>query len=375
MSTKKSSRKKSFTLISLGVTVLVVIVLLSVLRFDQLSFFPGEKEVYEIGTYHEQMDTGYSVANVAHLENGDLSFKYKLTEEKAEPFVGLFFKKKEHQDLFYDLTKYNEIVISLSAKEGKRIPINFTVDYEGFTKSVDNDDLTSLPFSCVIEYEGPGEYHLPIEDFKIPSWWFREKNVNDSKVKEDFQNYSFKRVNFFVVGSCQTLGPNKEDEIIISSINFNNNHQKSILFAVIFWVVLMTLNLVWYLMGKKEKVLVPVQMSETDDTEAESKIERLINYIAKNYADPDLKSSKINAELGISTRDIGLLIKEHYSTSFKNYLNTVRLTEVKRLLKETQLSVSEIAYSCGYNNISHFNRLFKAEIGISPKAFREALPE
>jgi AraC-like DNA-binding protein len=40
-------------------------------------------------------------------------------------------------------------------------------------------------------------------------------------------------------------------------------------------------------------------------------------------------------------------------------------------LKETSLSISEIAYLVGYNNVTHFNRVFKEKIGISPSEFKE----
>ena len=80
---------------------------------------------------------------------------------------------------------------------------------------------------------------------------------------------------------------------------------------------------------------------------------------------------KAGIKLGISSREIGTLLKDNLQTSFKNYLNQIRLAEVKRLLKESDLPISDCAYRAGYNNISHFNRVFKNEIGVSPKQFRE----
>lgn len=376
MSTKKSNRKKSLALLFGGSTVVVVIVLMSSLRFDQFDFFPGTKNELSINTYHEILpDDGQSYSKYEFLDNNSLSFQYNLTSKKEEPFAALFLHKKEGVNPFFDFSKYNEITISLSAREAKRIPIYFTVDYEGFTTPNANDDLTSMPFNTIIDYEGPGEYTLSIDQFETPSWWYRHHKKVSKRSKEEFQNFSFERVNYFVVGSCQVLGSNKNDEIIINTLDLGNNNSVNYLIAGILWLVLTIASLVWYYLGKKEKVLVPIKLSEIDEKTNEDRIDQLTNYIAVNYSDPDLKSSKINAELGISTRDVGLLIKENYHTSFKNYLNTVRLTEVKRLLKESNLSVSEIAYSCGYNNISHFNRLFKSEIGISPKAYRDAVPE
>ena len=94
-------------------------------------------------------------------------------------------------------------------------------------------------------------------------------------------------------------------------------------------------------------------------------------FIAKNYANPELSANDLQQSLGISEREIGLLIKNKLDSSFKAYLNSIRLTEVKRLLVETDFPVSDIAYRTGYNNIPHFNRLFKKEMDCTPKEFRE----
>lgn len=60
----------------------------------------------------------------------------------------------------------------------------------------------------------------------------------------------------------------------------------------------------------------------------------------------------------------------HLEPNFKTYSNTIRLTEEKRLLQETDLPISDIAYITGYNHISHFNRVFKKELEVSPRECR-----
>ena len=50
----------------------------------------------------------------------------------------------------------------------------------------------------------------------------------------------------------------------------------------------------------------------------------------------------------------------------------MRLGHASRLLIDTTQSVSEVAYNCGFNNISNFNRLFKKKKGCTPKEFRES---
>ena len=118
------------------------------------------------------------------------------------------------------------------------------------------------------------------------------------------------------------------------------------------------------------KILVPYKINEIDENKNGAKINRIVNYLAIHYAEPELSVQDLEKSLGITAREIGSLIKDELHSSFKSYLNMIRLTEIKRLLVETDLSISDIAYRTGYNNISHFNRVFKAESGVSPKEFR-----
>ena len=53
------------------------------------------------------------------------------------------------------------------------------------------------------------------------------------------------------------------------------------------------------------------------------------------------------------------------------YLIDYRLGIAARMLLTTQLSVAEIGYSCGFNTLSHFNRLFRESKGCTPSEFRE----
>jgi AraC-like DNA-binding protein len=54
-----------------------------------------------------------------------------------------------------------------------------------------------------------------------------------------------------------------------------------------------------------------------------------------------------------------------------NSLLEVRLGNASRLLIDTTQSVAEVAYNCGFNNISNFNRLFRKKKSCTPKEFRE----
>lgn len=58
--------------------------------------------------------------------------------------------------------------------------------------------------------------------------------------------------------------------------------------------------------------------------------------------------------------------------AFTPYVNEVRIARAGRLLLESQLGISEIAYACGYGNLSNFNRCFRLNVGRSPREYRNS---
>ena len=63
-------------------------------------------------------------------------------------------------------------------------------------------------------------------------------------------------------------------------------------------------------------------------------------------------------------------IKKRIGSTFIDSLNEIRLGHATRMLIETTHNVAEVAYKCGFNNISNFNRTFKKRKGCTPKEFR-----
>ena len=100
----------------------------------------------------------------------------------------------------------------------------------------------------------------------------------------------------------------------------------------------------------------------------------ILRVIATRYADAELDLESVVNETGVNRNKVNEILKAELGFTFSGYLNKLRLTEAARLLADKDTAtVSEIAYSVGYNNVSYFNKLFKEEYGCTPKAFRGAL--
>lgn len=62
--------------------------------------------------------------------------------------------------------------------------------------------------------------------------------------------------------------------------------------------------------------------------------------------------------------------KERIGQSLPSYLNSIRIKKAAELLKNPDLSITEIAYFVGFGSVEHFIRIFKEVYGVSPKEYR-----
>lgn len=91
-------------------------------------------------------------------------------------------------------------------------------------------------------------------------------------------------------------------------------------------------------------------------------------YIFENFKKP-ISSSVVAEAIGMNKSAFSRFFKENHKKSFTKYLNEIRVGYACKLLIEGNESVTSIAYLSGYNNISNFNRQFKAIKGQSPTEY------
>lgn len=100
--------------------------------------------------------------------------------------------------------------------------------------------------------------------------------------------------------------------------------------------------------------------------------EAVLNHIRRRASDPALSLDVAAGQLNMSTRLVQKLLHET-QTSFTTELNRERLALAAQLLcVQRNAAVSEVAYGAGFNDVSHFNHLFKRHHGMTPTEFRAA---
>lgn len=72
----------------------------------------------------------------------------------------------------------------------------------------------------------------------------------------------------------------------------------------------------------------------------------------------------------VSPRHLDRLFAEHLGVSFHETYRRIRLDHARRLLEQSPLSLSELAFATGFSSASHFSRAFKEHFGLTPKSAR-----
>ena len=99
------------------------------------------------------------------------------------------------------------------------------------------------------------------------------------------------------------------------------------------------------------------------------RIEKVFEYMNTNYSRP-ITLTEVAKVANMPEASFSRFIKKRIGSTFIDSLNEIRLGHATRMLIDTTHNVAEVAYKCGFNNISNFNRTFKKRKGCTPKEFR-----
>lgn len=95
-----------------------------------------------------------------------------------------------------------------------------------------------------------------------------------------------------------------------------------------------------------------------------------LKYIKENYNN-DLTNKLISEKMGYHEYHINRIFKKHMHTTLYQYIIQLRISEAKKLLLNTELSVLNICYNVGYGDLSHFISQFKKATGYTPFTYRK----
>lgn len=107
-----------------------------------------------------------------------------------------------------------------------------------------------------------------------------------------------------------------------------------------------------------------------NEEEKDDRLINIMNYIQTNYQSVTLE--ELAEKFHLSEPYISKYIKDKSGKTFGEHVASVRMKKAKVLLKNGNMTVENIAYSVGYQNVEHFNRTFKKMFEMTPVQYRNS---
>lgn len=100
------------------------------------------------------------------------------------------------------------------------------------------------------------------------------------------------------------------------------------------------------------------------------RLDKIMHFINHNYHRKILQE-EIAAKVGMSTAAFCRYFKEKTSKTFISFVNEMRIAYACKLLVEGRMSISQVCFECGFNNLANYNRAFKKITGHTPSVYQE----
>ena len=92
---------------------------------------------------------------------------------------------------------------------------------------------------------------------------------------------------------------------------------------------------------------------------------RIISYIS-DHAFEEITLESASRALGISASHLSHFFSERMHTNFRRFINAIRIEKARLMMRDPNLTLTEICDACGYTNMRTFRRAFQQEIGCLP---------
>lgn len=327
-----------------------------------------DANTFDISIISDSVEGGSSIVSGGLVGNKTYDFTYILGSEGYDYPYALFMITRRDSN-FIDFSKYDYVSLKLRSSSSDFLTLTAFVFIDGFTDI--NIHSTYLPLELKISVDNKSkEYNLSMDNFYTPRWWYLNNNITEP----DSIDYSLKSVIYLSLSNHEDKPTGIEDKVIIEKISTIKDF-KRVFFDLIKYLLLYYLLLVIIFILykqicklKKHKVVAYRSLEILQEHNTDNRVEE---YIGLNYNNPLLSLTKVSEELNLTVKFVSEYINKEFTLSFPAYLNNIRISEAKRILKTTDRKIIDIAIDVGFNSAGHFNRVFKNMENCTPSEYRK----
>lgn len=373
---KKSENPTIKYAVLLFPAVIGILVTLFSLEKD-FNIYPLLKDELRMTTYADgtpPQTFGNSKISPYKFKDDTLNYTYKLGKDYQYRYAGISVGMVEDSS-FINLAKYDYIKIRMKQTKEASAALFVKIYNEKFTTISDAMTHEFLSRNITADTGSISEIVVYFDEFNHPDWWLEARELEKSEMKDP----DFSKVISLQIQNGTRYSLDTKVDVQILEISAGKDYSGRYKGLAGFILAYYTIVLLLFLYMKKstddgeKKVVISYEKLEVEN-DLDQDTKRITDTIAKSYSDPTFSVDKLSKEAGISASKIPGILKSQFGMNFKQYLNSIRINEAKRLLKETDNQIVNIAYTVGYNNIPHFNRTFKQLEGVSPKEYRKNEP-
>lgn len=371
-----------YTAIGMLLISVVCIFLGHFLSYTSATFTPRDSASVEwqpLVEAHNHKGTYLDVTQDADI----IDYQFYLPAEHEFPYAAYTFDFGDTKAArTMDLTPYDTIEFNITCA-----PLNVLL-FNLFTHSPDltqlNDTATQRVNSTFISCDGTWQpIKIRLKALVAPDWWLNKYELELSDSHYDLE----KAYRFSIVNSLQSPR-NMPLRVQITDVALRGRELTYLYLAwgIVFlgwgiffaWIIRCYIRLLVLqvkekvkndrpIIAYKELTITPQKNKETSE---------VLRFMATEYSNADITLELACTTLGVNRTKINEILKAELSMTFNAYLNKLRMTEAARLLTENrEVTIAEVAYSVGYNNVSYFGKLFKNEYNCTPKVFKQIYKE
>lgn len=275
-------------------------------------------------------------------------FPFNIVKSKN---VGLIYQE-DKVDYFYDkLHQHNEIQICFIEKGEGTLIVGDTIndfkvnDIFVFGSNLPhvflsdkNKTTNSVMYSLFFTKSSFGDYFFELDDFKSLIPFFIE-----------------------VTSGIKVLDNKKEIIILFKSLNKASDLQKFIKFMEILELINLS----------KRKTLAKFIYSKKYSNNEGDRMRKIMEFTFENFVN-SINLKKVSDISNMSINSFCRYFKQRTNKTYFTFLNELRVDFACRLLVQNkQMSITEIAYNSGFENLSNFNRKFKEIKKVTPSKYRK----
>lgn len=117
--------------------------------------------------------------------------------------------------------------------------------------------------------------------------------------------------------------------------------------------------------------LLKVMTLEKRSKSQKNSLDKIIRHCIENFDDPSFSLEILSQMINLNRSTISHIMSKYIGVGFSKFVNSLRINRARELLRRDKLSITDIAYECGFESQRTFNRVFQDFTGMTPSILRK----